>query len=563
MNVLKMVMFETGGAIDAPSRPYELDMREGASPVLEDLDELTLGGTNITSHALARLSSGILVPSTVARPTRIDGGWEEKRIMFAMVVEVQGSSDGIYSDIRYITGYTDRSDFSSNLRGEVHFPEDMRLYFNSVTRISLNQIPGHNGRVIRPTIRDNNLVLRKDSMMMDRSMDRSPFGSKPSLIRPTDVLKRAGSNNYLNGMTRGLSNSIGKNTIGKFNLDIQLSKRKNNNSAEHMATTVKSYMYARAHGEDDGGKTGFMTIGEQDRDPDYLTAAAAGSTAAEDTLSQDSLFDEMRRFSEVMTTGYIEWGEFKRMAPDFNENRDLPFTPWQTRIKSANRGRSSGDNHNRGIADYQNSSSFYDNTPEALASLMIAQATPEILANGMYSSVKGLVLNSHPQRGEPDVHMSMAMPFMDGIPVKYGFNYLRSQYANVVLPNVSKNGLMHIEAMVNAHIDNDIEIWISIDGGPEEYFCYPVWGESIIAPVITDDERDLEGISKGVSSLMEDFALRVEKKNQRNVEIATNSELFNRERKATSFEAGPGRPRSEDNSRDRRRSSGSKIEINL
>lgn len=561
MDILKMVMFETGGAIDTPAKPYELDLREGAGAILNELDELTVGGTSITSAALSRLASGILVPSTTARPTHIDGGWGDKRIMFAMVVEVQGTADGSYSDVRYITGYTDRSDFAKGSRGQVHFPEDMRLYFNSITRISLNQVAGRGGRVVRPTIRDNNLVLRKDSIVSNPGSNRSGFGGKPSLLRPTDVLKRAGSNNYLTAMMGSMSGGVAKNTVGKFNLPTQLSKRKNNNSAEHMSTTLKSYMYARAHGEDDGSKTGFMSPGEQDRDPDYMTAAANTSSAAEDTMGSDILFDEMRRFSAILDTGYIEWGELKRLAPEFDENKELPFTPWDARLKTMNRSRGSQNNgeYSRGVADYQGSGSFYDNSVESTAALMIAQATPEILVNSMYSSVQGLVLNTHPQRGEPDVHMTMAMPFMDGIPVQYGFNYLKSQYSNVVLPNVSKNGLIHIEAMVNAHVDNDIEVWISVDGGPEEYFVYPVWGESIFTPVVTDDEGDLESISSGISGLMEDFAIKIEKGNSRNIQLATSSEIFNRERKPTTLDIAPARSREEPRGRVDRRDSGSKI----
>lgn len=485
--------------------------------------------------------------------------------MFAMVVEVNGSSDGNYSDVRYITGYTDRSDFSVGARGQAHFPDDMRLYFNSITRISLNQVSSRGGRSIRPTIRDNNLVLRKDSIIPDRTTDRVGFNSKPSLLRPTDVLKRAGSNTYLSNMLGEFSDGVARNTVGKFNLNTSLSKRKNNNSAEHMSTTLKSYMYARAHGEDDATNSGFRSMHENESDPDYMTSAASTAAAAEDTMGNDILFDELRRFSNIIEDGYIEWGELKRMAPDFDENRDLPFTPWSSRVKAANRNRNTLDDqrYSRGIADYSSSESFYDDTQESIAALMISQAIPEILINAMYSSVQGLVLNTHPQRGEPSVHLSMAMPFMDGIPVKYGYNYLQGQFANVVLPNVSKNGLFHIEAFINAHVDNDIEIWLSIDGGPEEYFVYPVWGESIISPVVTDDERDLESISKGIAGLMEDFAIKVEGRNTRNIEIADTKEIFSRERSPASLEIDPPRRTSPGRERDSRLSLGSKIKIDI
>lgn len=339
MNILKMVMFETNGATEMPAKPYELDLRHGTGDIIEELDELTVGGTNVNSMALSRLASGILVPSTAPRATRIDGGWTERRIMFAMVVEVQGSSTGNYSDIRYITGYTDRSDYS-NQRGRVHFPDDMRLYFNSIVRISLNQVSSRGGRRTLPTIRDNNLLLRRDSIISERGRDRGIRDNRPSLLRPADVLKRASSSHYIKDMLSTIPDSISKNTVGKFNLSTQLSKRKNNNSAEHMTTTLKSYMYARSHGEDDATNAGFPISrdGESlDIEPDYMVSAATSAIAAEDTMGSDPLFDEMRRFTNILEDGYIEWGELKRMAPDFDEDRDLPFTPWNARERTLTR----------------------------------------------------------------------------------------------------------------------------------------------------------------------------------------------------------------------------------
>lgn len=541
MDILKMVMFETNGAIDIPSRPYELDMREGASGIIPELDELTNGGRHINGATISRLASGILVPSTNARHTNIVNGWGEKRIIFAMVVAVETLDN--YSDIRYISGYTDHADYKIDSRGQVLFPSDMRLYFNSVTKITLNEIPsrGRGGRVIRPTVKDNNLMLRKDSIMNPNERRRP--GDNPSLLRPADLLSRQGSTNHVNRLLRNVTDSISVNTVGRFNNNVVMSRRSNNNSAEHMGYTLSKYIEARSLGEDASSNSGF--ISEHDGD-DYMSSASA--MAREDIFSHDILYDQLKSMTDIVESGYVEWGELKRLAPDFDEHRDLPFTTWNAQVKAGNRSRrdafSDEKKYSRGVARYNEGSSFYDSSVEAMCSLMIAQAIPAVLVNAMYSSVEGLVLNSHPQYNEPHVHMSMAMPFMDGIPINNGFNYLKAYFTNVVLPNVSRNGALHVEAMVNANIDQDIEIWITIDGGPEEYFAYPIWAESLISPVITDDERDLEAISQGVSGLMEDFALTIENKNPRNIEIHKSPrDIFNA---APKTDRGPVRKGSED-----------------
>lgn len=564
MNIIKFVMFETNGAIDMPSRPYEVDLRDGVNGIINDLDHFTQGGTTINGATIARLSSGILVPSTRARDTKIDGGWRERRIIFAMVVETETLDR--YRDIRYISGYTDRSDYAIDSHGNVLFPEDMRLYFNSVTKITMTEIASRStgGRSIKPTVRDNNLLLRKDSIRSDKyDADQRPGRNSirnPLLLRPQDILRRKSSVNVLSSLLGDNSANRSINGVGQFVRPTILSRRKNNNSAEYLATTIGKYVEARSMGEDDASNSGFI---DQGQDNDYLSQASI--IASEDIMSNDVLYDKINRASSMFDLGYVEWGELKRMAPDFDEHRDLPFTTWKAREKAANRryrdSSPDGRSYTSGMVNYENSASFYDTSVESMCSLMIAQAIPQILIDSMYSGIEGLTLTSHPQRGEPTVHMSMAFPFVNGIPVEYGFNYLKSQMANVVLPNVTKNGSISIEAIVNASIDQDIEVWISVDGGPEEYRAYPVWAESLIPPLVTDDVSDLESISSNVAGLLEDFAVVMESKSNRHIELASSKEIFGRETRGQRLDIAPDNERS--SSRSSRRDSDYEEPLNL
>lgn len=534
MEIIKLVMLETNGmGIGIPSRPYEMDVRMDTRDILNDLDELTVGGTTINSTTISRLASGILVPSNNPRDTNIDGGWNEKRIIFSMVIGVEDR--GRYREVRYISGYTDRIDYVIDSRGRAKFPDDMRLYFNSVSKISLMEVASRGGNMIRPTIMDNNLMLRKDSIISDLN-DRNKRGRRgdtPMLLRPTDLLKRQGSQQHLASFTSSLMEPTVHNTIGKFALPTQLSKRSNNNSAEHMADTIRGYIQARAGSEDSATSA---LHHNNDDNADYMTQAA--TITSEATTGSDPFFHELKSFSNIVTEGYVEWGELMEFDPEFEKRGEFPLVTWNAQVKNYNRKKREGGADTRGPDKYHNSASFYENTVESTCALLIAQAMPQILSNAMYSSVSGVVLNSHPQHGEPHVHMAMAHPFIDGIPVEQGYRYFTTMLQNVVLPNVTKNGVFHVEAMVNASIDGDIEVWISVDGGPEEYFPYPAWAESLISPVVTDDERDLEVISQGVAGLVQDFALQIENNSPRLVEKATTRDIF-RSREQETFEAAP------------------------
>lgn len=511
---------ETNGmGVDIPARPYELDVRADSTAIINELDEMTLGGTNIDAAAISRLASGILVPSTKTRDTRIDGGWSGKRIIFSMVVAVMERDT--YREVRYVSGYTDRVDYSVDSHGKATFPNDLRLYFNSVAKISLMEVANRDMRAIRPTIMDNDLILNNRSIVKDPRLDDSFGREKPLLLRPSDILLRQSSSNHMSGILGKALTGNSVNTVGHFNLSLQASKRRNNNSAEHMSQTIKNYIGARSSIEDNGVTS---IHGSHDDNEDYLGKAATRSR--ETVLMNDPFLHELNALSGLVNDGFVDWGDLMRLDPDFKRHGDHVFITWNSQVKASNRSRNERGEHTRGVDKYHDTSSFYENTVESTCALMIVQSLPELLSNAMYAGVQGLVINSHPQRNEPAVHLAMAIPFMDGIPVKQGYNYFTSQIENVVIPNVTKNKTFHIEAMVNANIDTDIEIWISVDSGPEEYFAWPSWAEAVAPPVVTDDIRDLESISEKVAGIVEDFAIHVEADRPRVMRKTSLEETF-------------------------------------
>lgn len=533
MDIVKITMMETAGAVDIPARPYELDVRHDMTDALEDLHRYTDGGSVINGATISRLASGILVPSTRSRKTRIENGWRESRIIFSMVVSVEDR--GIYRDTRYICGYTDSNEYHVDSRGRVSFPMDMRLYFNSVTQITLHEVTSRHGRMIRPTVMDNNLLLRKDSILNE---DYNNMHKSPLLLRPSDILRRHGSQRHAESLLSGFSNGTAQNTVGAFTLDTKMSHRRNNNSAEHMAKTIKKYIEARSIGSDDASKPLYGDMGD---DATYLTSASV--LADEANMNKDPLFNEMAKFSDIIRDGFVEWGELLAMSPGFDQ--DFPFVTWEKQVQWSNRRKR--DELTRGTDKYMSSGSFADNTVESMAALLIVQSLPELMSNAMYSEVKGLAFNSHPQRGEPGAQFSLAKPFIDGIPIKQGYNYFVSQIENVILPNASKNGMMHVEGMVNASISEDVEIWISVDGGPEEYFAWPTWGEALSAAVVTDDVRDLESISSGISGLVEDFAIKMEHDRPRLLMPKDTRDIFRGDRRVEEFDASPSAGRHDHN----------------
>lgn len=504
MKILRMSMFETDGAIPMPIRPYEMDMRSKGT-LVEDLVEATDFGRSIDNVRMSKIASGLLVPSTKSIHTQIPNGWDERRIMFAMALQV--NENAYMEDIRYITGYTDHNDISA-LDGTVKFANDMRLYFNSIAKIQLSEVAVRGGRGVQPTVKENNLMLLRSSVSMERGTGGRRH-NKPSLMRPYDVFARAGSNTVVNKLHRNLADSSNINIVtGTFGTETALSARNNNNSANYLSRALSGYMGARASSNDGSSNSGMM--GDDEVNHNSNTSARL----QESQIQDDVMFDEMARFSEVAQQGYITWGELLRMCPEFDEDRELPYVTWASRIKSASRKYRDADRNNKdyvsGLADYKSSASFHESTTESLAALMIAQALPEILISAVYSKLDGLVIDTHPALHEPDIYMGMPHPFFDKVPVSYGARYLEDQLRHVVLPNISRNGALHVQAHINANIDQDIEIWIQIDGGPEEYFIYPAWGEHALPPIMTDDVKDVHQLATSIANVADDLAVACE-----------------------------------------------------
>lgn len=552
MKILRMSMFETDGAIPVPIRPYEMDMRSKGT-LVEDLVEATDFGRSIDNVRMSKIASGLLVPSTRSIHTEIPNGWGERRIMFAMALQV--NENAYMEDIRYITGYTDHNDISA-LDGNVKFANDMRLYFNSIAKIQLSEVAVRGGRGVQPTVKENNLMLLRSSVSMDRGTGGRRH-NKPSLMRPYDVFARAGSNTVVNKLHRNLADSSNINIVtGTFGTETALSSRRNNNSANYLSQALSGYMGARAASHDSASNSGMM--GDDEVNHNSNTSARL----QESQIQDDVMFDEMARFSEIAQQGYITWGELLRMCPEFDEDRELPYVTWDSRIKSASRKYRDADTTNRdyvsGLADYQSSASFTESTTESLAALMIAQALPEILINAVYSKLDGLVIDTHPALHEPDIYMGLPHPFFDKVPVSYGARYLEDQLRHVVLPNISRNGAVHVQAHINANIDQDIEIWIQIDGGPEEYFIYPAWGEHALPPIMTDDVKDVHQLATSIANVADDLAVACESGLMRTMPRGTSGEEIFTGRPTRSTERSTGRDTDRNNPtrRDNTRSGG-------
>jgi len=194
----------------------------------------------------------------------------------------------------------------------------------------------------------------------------------------------------------------------------------------------------------------------------------------------------MRRDTGILDSGYVTFGELMDMNPDFDEDTQLPFTPFNVRKDTIN---------------LQDATPWNADTPEGIAAYLISISLPAVMIHSMYSKVDNLILNTRARMGEPRVLAGRCTPFIPGLDATSSIDYFESTLEHGLLRQLSHNGMMDIDCTIDANIDQDIEIWISIDGGPEEYFAFAAHCDSLVAPTLTDNIETVDLLADDIVKL--------------------------------------------------------------
>lgn len=483
MRVLKLTFVETDGAVDGCIRTYDADIKER---VVDDILNATDDGGRISPMRLASVARGIVSPTGRALDSHIDHGWSERRLMFAMVVEV--STGRISKEYEYIVGYTDHSEYSQIDNRHTRFDPNMKLYFNSITRVKMTESESRGGTVWQPRINSHDQVLLRDAITgPNRSRSKTP-----SLLRPIDVFRRADTENNFTGT---LGNNI-SNMTGSFNSRLAANSRLNNSPTPYLERLMKAAVTAATNPS--GAYIGDNT------DEDIVASAVDSPSVNENLLDADPYLEEMKRSSNILRSGYVTWEELIEMNPDLEEGDHVLLRPLKLR---------------KNLPNLDSAVRWRSDEPEAIAASIIAQSLPSLMIQSMYSRVDNLILNSRARYAEDKVLFANAWPFLPGLDVRSSQLYFEQMVEEVVLRDVTKNGLFDIDATINANIDQDIEIWISLDGGEEMYFVFPAYADSLLSPVIADNMDAVETLSDKLVGL----TLDVGKRRNRRISSHTDS----------------------------------------
>lgn len=512
MELIKLSFIESQGSSEQFICPFESRIK---SRDYDRFAEATDNASTFTPARLSKIARDIMSPSTDGvQQSVIEGGWGERRIQFAMVVCVSNADRS--SSYEYIVGTTDHSEYSTLSGKQVRFDPKMKMYITSITRINLGQARGRNGTIWQPTIKAHDQILHRSAVLGNRR--RGPDGSLATILRPTDLFRRnKGSKHFFAGSDReddfadgGNDDNMVVNLCGTFNSALKMVNLNHNTISGHLSKSLGSYVEASA-----SPSSAYMDDGDHDSDQVLRNAC---DVTDENVIEDDPFIERLTRWSNIVQQGYILYGELMEANPEFDENK-IPFMPVEL---------------NKNLIGWDGRSNWNDSTPAAIAANIIKNTLPALMINSMFSEVT-LTLNTRARFGESKCVVSFAQPFVDGLNVQATMPYFEGTAANVLLNEVSSNGIFEVDAFISANIDGEIEIRIAMDNDPEEFFVSPVFAGSFSAPVLGHNGRQVDNLSNGIVKLAGEMSKRrsASEGMERRPGISTSTDIGSARRETT------------------------------
>lgn len=470
MQLIDLVFRERSGYKDMQLRPYYAD---ATKELINILDHDTRGGEDLTPAALSRVAGRIIRPASKHQGSAlIANGWGEKRFMFMMTVLIRKSQ----TDIRTleISGYTDYVGASQGIRG-VKLDENMALYFNSVTELNQSYMDTPTRRGWQTQIASSNHLIAPQ-VLPDFSRDRMSAGTL--VMRPEDVFHNNPSNVVANAFNRraGKENYLDMRH-GFTGKGLRMSHRLNDSSTRYLHRSIKALATAN-EGEVFGQGNAF------ERDTGSILKDAR-SQVREKTVSSIPVLADIARETNILDQGFISYGELIAMNPDYIWDDVKVFfeRPETTR-------------------DYTSLTAWSGKDNTTIAAIQVARALPAFMAFHHLGYVEFSADNMSAM-GEPVMLIPECLPIIGKTVTDRSLMAFEERCVTELFYDMLPWPDCMFEIEVRAGLSNDIEIKIKLEGEDPGEFKFPVFCDSLVAPVIVDDQQTIGAMSSSLTDIVE------------------------------------------------------------
>lgn len=463
VNVLGVFLGQTGTYQNQVRRPLYADVSGDA---ISDLSQAVQGGSRLNVDSVQNAANKILKP--LAEPegeAQIANTWQERRFRMVLKVMEQEPFHKNYVQ-RIIYGYTDKCDASYGRS----LDPDMRIYFNSESKIAVEQIPTETGPVTRTRPMGNNQIVGP-YQMADQAPGVMGMLGGPSnyLLRPSDLYDVRHAETSAQKMQYGMANSdavITASAQAANGATPRLVDRNYSSPARYMERTLKGMYHAVQEAAQD-----------PDGDQESLLSAASDHLSPQLMFHSD-FFDILKQYTGYYQRGYVTWRELLQVFPEANDRTDAYIND----LNELRRMSGAGD------SEHWNGQG---NT--TVAATLIGQVVPSLMMDSylrtvMVTAENGQGLSNYNIHPEP--HNTTFI--VDGTDGQFQQNQIMEflrRLATDVLDGMTHRNQLPFFLTIHADLVGETVINITLDGDGPVRFVVPSFSDALFSQQATLDEN--------------------------------------------------------------------------
>lgn len=464
IRIRKLMIQQTGTFHDVYNRSFEMRLDDHSlNSVRRRLEGVGRG--TLTRQCFRGLASGILVPSGEVNRNRdlidIPDGWDRPRCRFMMEVEVTSrlGDESVY----FFQGFTDN--LGMGRTGSID--TKMVFFINGFIRASYVTRRDERGAYEVAVVKESAQVI-DGKLVYDR--DQETYMS-----RTVDLYSNIQERFYDNGFTERLDDS---RTTLNSPVDSIFARRIDNLPGEFLASSMEGYR----------------------RNLDMLSFGTDRSDVLNRT--QQTLNSEINQIQDNPILTRLAQVQGIHTATSFTLNDLLDLDPG-----AADKGVIEGVNldakaeaqlahHGGDVSDWRAS------TQEARWATQLANALAAVMMGNYYRKLDFTVDNlghDHAIVIQPMDSMAVA----SSMPIQV-FERMLDQIEDIMY-DISGGNQDDFQIQIQANLYDQTEIWISINGEPEQHFFVPQFADALLSPFYTRDHNRLSNLSSDLETLLNDL----------------------------------------------------------
>jgi hypothetical protein len=417
--------------------------------------EITQGGVNVSPTALSGFAGSILKPA--AQPNgnvHIDNGWDTRRFRFMMEFSEQKGFG--FGNKQLITGYTDYT--GGNLSGAMD--PNMRLYFNNSVTLRDTSVNG----IVQSTMSSACHIL---NVQQPQNQTYGNVQLNALSMRPEDAIASMSARMVSGG-------DVYDFRTGFFG-GPKKSKRSN-----AVAPNYVSRVMGGLHG----------SFGDPDKafNKDAATMYTHAKNLIHDpNITRDAFITAISSRTNYMMDGFITYGELCAVFPNADH---IAVTSFASQVR-----RSGMAMPTAGDSEYWSTT-----TTEAVIATTLSHSVTALMMDLMITQCVVIATN---ETLDGSVYVELRNPasFAEGIDMRPYMVALENRLRTEVLQDISMNNQVNFRIQMMADVIGDTRVTVSFASGPDIEFISPSFCDSLMAPVITNNQRDIAMIAADLDNL--------------------------------------------------------------